>query len=328
MTDVNNQQYVNATGNSMTAAFIEGYGEQQLVQLGQRPVPSVAADQVLIEVQAAGVNPVDFHIRNGMIADSGTHTLPLILGWDAAGKVVARGNAVSQHNIGDEVFVFAPIDRQGSYAQFIAVDASLVVKKPRSLTMLESAAVPLAAVTAWQGLVDDGRLAAGQKVLIVGASGGVGGFAVQIAKALGAHVTASASGKNAAYVKSLGADEFIDYQRQDFTEEVADMDLVLVISSGGDLVKRAFAVVKAGGRVVSTLDDVAPECVARSGVNFSRMWVRPDGEDLAHIAQLIDDGDVRVHLDRVFPLADINAAIQRSEAQLAVGKMVIDLAQD
>lgn len=311
--------------SSMQAAYIEGYGTQQKLVLGQLPTPEVADHQVLIKVSAAGVNPVDFHIRNGMIADTGTHSLPLILGWDVAGSVVAKGALVSQHEVGDQVFAFAPIDRQGAYAEYISVDASLVAKKPNSLSQLESAGVPLAAVTAWQGLVEEGKLVSGQTVLILGASGGVGGFAVQIAKALGAHVIASASGKNAAYVKSLGADEFIDYKTTDFAKVVNEVDLAFVISSGGDLVKRAFSVVKEGGHLVSTLDDVEAEFVAKHQVNFSRMWVQPSGDDLARIGDMIDGGDIQVNLDRVYPLADINDAIKRSEAQLAVGKIVIDL---
>ena len=317
----------NQAVKTMTAAFIKGYGEQETMTIGQRPVPKIEANQVLIEVAAAGVNPVDFHIRNGMIADTGTHTLPLILGWDAAGKVVAKGENVSQHEIGDEVFVFAPIDKQGVYAEFLAVDADLVVSKPKTLTMNESAGVPLAAVTAWQGLVEEGKLSKGQKVLILGASGGVGGFAVQIAKALGAHVTASASGKNAAYVKSLGADEFIDYKTENFEDIAKDMDLVLVISSGGDLVKRAFSVVKKDGYVVSTLDDADADFVASTGVNFSRMWVKPDGNDLAIIGNMIDNGDVQIHIDSIYKLADVNDAIKRSEAQVAVGKIIVEVNQ-
>lgn len=315
----------NTIKQNMNAAYIEGYGQQQSLVLGQLPTPAVADHEILIQVTAAGVNPVDFHIRNGMIADSGAHTLPLILGWDVAGTVVAKGANVNQHEVGDQVFAFAPIDRQGAYAEFISVDASLAVKKPTRLSQLESAGVPLAAVTAWQGLVQEGQLNAGQRVLILGASGGVGGFAVQIAKALGAHVIASASGKNAAYVKSLGADEFIDYKTTDFADVVKEVDLVFVISSGGDLVKRAFKVVKAGGHVVSTLDDVEAEFVAGQSVNFSRMWVQPNGHDLAHISKMIDGGDIQVHLDRVYRLADINDAIKRSEAQVAVGKIVIDM---
>lgn len=317
----------NQTVKTMTAAFINGYGENETLTLGQLAKPKPAANQVLIEIAAAGVNPVDFHIRNGMIADTGTHTLPLILGWDAAGKIVEKGEDVSAYDLGDEVFVFAPIDQQGVYAQYVAVDAELVAKKPKTLTMNESAGVPLAALTAWQGLVEEGKVTKGQNVLILGASGGVGGFAVQIAKALGAHVTASASGKNAAYVKSMGADAFIDYKTTDFENVAKDMDMVFVISSGGDLVKRAFNVVKKGGYVVSTLDDVDAEFVASTGINFSRMWVKPDGNDLAIIGEMIDNGDVQVHIDSIYPLENVNDAIKRSEAQVAVGKIIVEVNQ-
>ncbi len=325
-------QAVNATktttpiiNNTMQAAYIERYGEQSPLIVGTRPTPTPAANQVLIKIAAAGVNPVDFHIRNGMIADTNTHTLPLVLGWDAAGTVVAKGADVTHHELGDDVFVFAPIDQQGTYAEYLAVDANLVVTKPKTINMTESAGVPLAATTAWQGLVTEGGLQAGQTVLILGAAGGVGSFAVQIAKALGAHVIASASAKNQAYVTGLGADEFIDYKTTRFEDKVTEPDLVFVISSGGDLVKRALNVVRTGGTVVSTLDDVAAEDWDASQVTFKRMWVQPNAEDLTTIANMIDQGQIHVRLDRVYTLAQANDALARSEAQLAVGKIVIEL---
>ncbi|WP_429083783.1 NADP-dependent oxidoreductase [Aeromonas bivalvium] len=311
--------------STMQAAYIESYGEQSPLMIGTRPIPTPAADQVLIRIAAAGVNPVDFHIRNGLIADTNVHTLPLILGWDAAGTVVAKGADVTHHELGDEVFVFAPIDQQGAYAQYLAVDANLVVAKPNTINMTESAGVPLAATTAWQGLVTEGGLQAGQTVLIVGAAGGVGGFAVQMAKALGAHVIASASGKNQAYVTGLGADEFIDYKTTRFEDRVNQPDLVFVISSGGDLVKRALNVVRPGGTVVSTLDDVAAEEWDANQVTFKRMWVQPNADDLAIIANMIDQGQVKVRIDRVYTLAQASDALARSEAQLAVGKIVIEM---
>ena len=309
--------------NTMKAAYIQAYGPDETLSIGLRPLPTMSDNQVLIKVAAAGVNPVDFHIRNGMIAETGTHTLPLTLGWDAAGTVVEKGHDVSNLEIADEVFVFAPIDQQGTYAQYVVVDANLVTHKPKTLTMNESAGVPLAAVTAWQSLFDEGKLSSGQRVLIIGASGGVGGFAVQIAKASGAHVIACSSGKNAAYVKSLGADEFIDYKTTKFEDVVQDVDLVLVISSGGDLVARALSVVRKGGVVVSTLDDADEQSIAKSGAHFSRMWVQPNAEDLSQIGNMIDDGAIKVNVDRIYPLADVNEAIKRSEAQLAVGKIII-----
>jgi len=309
----------------MKAAFITQYGNHEKITLGQLDKPTYGSTQVLIKVAAAGVNPVDFHVRNGMLQDSDTHTLPLVLGWDAAGTVAEIGEDVENLKIGDEIFVFSPISLQGTYAEYLAVDANLVVVKPKNLNMAESAGVPLAAVTAWQGLIQDGQLKKGQTVLVLGGSGGVGGFAIQIAKSIGAHVITTASAKNEAYVKSLGADEFINYKETEFDDVVKNVDLVLVTTNGDDVVARSLNITKKGGHVVSTLDDIDAETVKESAVNFSRMWVQPNGDDLTAIRDLIEQGDISVKIDSIYPLEKTNEAILKSESQRAVGKIIVSI---
>ena len=309
--------------NTMKAAVITQYGTDVEVALAEVAKPSIQSNQVLIKIAATGVNPVDFHVRNGMLADSGTHTLPLILGWDAAGTIEAIGDDVDQFELNDEVFVFSPIGEQGTYAEYIAVDAGLVAAKPKSLTLQESAAVPLAALTAYQGLKNDAQLKAGQTVVILGGSGGVGGFAIQIAKAMGARVITTASARNIDYVKQLGADEVINYKETEFDDVVKHPDAIFVTTNGDNVVERALNTTKKGGYVVSTLDDIDAATVEASGVHFSRMWVQNNGQDLATVGNMIDQGKITVKLDSTYPLENANDALLKSESNRAVGKIII-----
>lgn len=212
----------------MKAVYLEEYGNSQNLTFGDIAKPTIAPNQVLIKVQGAGVNPVDWMVREGFLQASGQHKMPLIVGWDAAGQVVEKGNNVSNLKLGEQVYVYAPISEQGAYAEYLAVDSDLVASAPKSLDIVTAAAVPLAATTAWQALVEGCQIKAGQRVLIHNASGGVGSFAVQIAKALGAYVIGTASASNKAYLTALGVDQFIDYQTQRFEDEVDELDAVLV----------------------------------------------------------------------------------------------------
>ena len=318
----------NNTNETMKASIITEYGEGVNLQMSTLPKPSITEDEVLIEVVAAGVNPVDFHVRNGMIKDMEVHTLPLVLGWDAAGIVSRIGENVKDLKVGDEVFVFAPIFGQGAYAQYISVDASLVALKPKTLNFVQSAAIPLAAVTAYQGLFRDGALQKGQKVLIHNASGGVGGFAVQLAKNAGAYVIAIASSSKEEYVKSLGADEFIDYTSTNFEEVLSDLDLVFVARGGADILEKSLAVLKSGGQMVSTLDELDVELKEKSNINFTRMWVQPSLEDLNAIKEQIDNAKMKVAIDSVYSFEEAQDALKRSESYKAVGKIVINIKED
>ena len=312
----------------MKAAQIKTYGDIKNLVTQETNMPEISSSQVLIKVHAAGVNPVDAYIRSGMFKDSGTHTLPLTLGWDAAGTIDSKGADVSDFNVGDEVFVFAPFAQNGTYAEYLAVEADLVVIKPKTLSFAESAAVPLAAVTAWQALFTEGKLQAGQRVLIHNTSGGVGSFAVQLAKAAGAYVIGTASAKNEQYVKNLGVDEFIDYKTSKFEDLVNSVDLVFAAVGGDDIVARSLKVIKPGGRLISALDEIDNSLAEQHQVMFHRIWVEPNSQDLTEIKKLIDAGKVTVHLDSVFSLADVQQAHLRTESKRAVGKIVLQVVTD
>lgn len=317
----------------MKAALIQTYGDIKNLVHQETVLPEISATQVLIKVHAAGVNPVDSYIRSGMFADTGTHTLPLTLGWDAAGTIDRIGSEVgadavkgiSDLKIGDEVFVFSAFAQNGSYAEYLAVEADLVVIKPKTLSFTESAAVPLAAVTAWQALFSEGKLQAGQRVLIHNTSGGVGGFAVQLAKAAGAYVIGTASAKNEQYVKGLGVDEFVNYQIEKFEDQVDSVDLVFAAVGGDNIVERSLKVIKPGGHLISALDELDHGLAEEQQVKFERIWVQPNGQDLNEIRKLIDEGKVTVNLDSVFPLAEAQQAHARSESKRAVGKIVLEV---
>ena len=317
----------------MKAALIQTYGDIKNLVHQETVLPEISPTQVLIKVHSAGVNPVDSYIRSGMFADTGTHTLPLTLGWDAAGTIDRIGSEVgadavegiSDLKIGDEVFVFSAFAQNGSYAEYLAVEANLVVIKPKTLSFVESAAVPLAAVTAWQALFSEGKLQAGQRVLIHNTSGGVGGFAVQLAKAAGAYVIGTASAKNKQYVKGLGVDEFINYQTEKFEDLVDSVDLVFAAVGGDNIVERSLKVIKPGGHLISALDELDHGLAEEQQVKFERIWVQPNGQDLNEIRKLIDEGKVTVNLDSVFPLAEAQQAHARSESKRAVGKIVLEV---
>ncbi|PMJ99287.1 NADP-dependent oxidoreductase [Vibrio sp. 10N.261.55.A7] len=309
----------------MRAIYIEQYGNADTLTLGELNTPTIKSNQVLIKVKGAGVNPVDWMVREGFLASSGEHDLPLVLGWDAAGEIVEKGDGVANVSLGDEVYVYAPISGQGAYAEYLAVDSDLVALKPKSLDMVTSAAVPLAASTAWQSLIEGCHLKAGDRVLIHNAAGGVGSFAVQIAKAKGAYVIGTASGSKRAYVEALGVDEFIDYRTQQFEEVVKDVDSVLVAVGADNTAERSLSVVRKGGHVVSLIDEVDEPLAKQHDVHFQRWWVMPKASDLQQIANLIDSGSIKVHLDKVFPLAEVKQAHALSESKRAQGKIVLEV---
>ncbi|WP_368084363.1 NADP-dependent oxidoreductase [Vibrio splendidus] len=309
----------------MKAVYLEEYGNAQNLTFGDIAKPTITPNQVLIKVQGAGVNPVDWMVREGFLESTGQHEMPLIVGWDAAGQVVEKGNNVSNLKLGEQVYVYAPISEQGAYAEYLAVDSDLVASAPKSLDIVTAAAVPLAATTAWQALVEGCQLKAGQRVLIHNASGGVGSFAVQIAKALGAYVIGTASSSNKAYLMALGVDQFIDYQTQRFEDLVDELDAVLVAVGGDGIAERSLEVVRKGGNVVSLLDDIESALPLQLGVNFQRWWVSPNARDLQRIAALIDDGVIKVNIDKVFPLSKAAQAQELSQSKRARGKIVLEV---
>ena len=309
----------------MKAAYIKQYGDVENLIVGDVPKPSISASQVLIKVKAAGVNPVDFHIRNGMLEDSGTHELPLVLGWDAAGIVSEVGQHVTDFKLGDEVYVYSPLTEQGAHAEYLAVDANFVAHKPASLSFIQSAAVPLAALTALQALTTHGELQKGQQVLIHNASGGVGSFAVQIAKHMGAYVIATGSLAKKDFIMGLGADEFIDYKQDDFEQHVSDMDLVFAAVGGNNIVERSLVVIKTNGRLISLLDEIDEKKAQSQNIHYARMVVEPSKTGLNTIANMLESNQLQVTIDSVFSLDDAKKAMVKSESARATGKIVIEV---
>jgi len=250
----------------------------------------------------------------------------LILGWDVSGEVVEVDPAVTEFKVGDEVYARPDIERDGGYAEYIAVKASDAAHKPTRLDHLHAAAVPLAALTAWQSLVDAAQLQAGQTVLIHAAAGGVGSLAVQLAKARGARVIATASALNSGIVTELGADQFIDYTKTHFEDVATDVDVVFD-TIGGDTQKRSWQVLKPGGILVSVVSPPPEAVAATHGVRGAFVFIRPSGEQLTQIADLIDGGRMRPVIHTVLPLAEVRQAHVISQTGHARGKIVLQVAE-
>lgn len=306
----------------MKAVRIHAFGGTDQLKVEEAPQPRPAADEVLIKVYATSVNPVDWKIREGQRKEKFPTSFPLTLGWDVSGVVEEAGENVTTLKKGDDVYSRPDPTRNGAYAEYIVVKADQVGFKPKSIDHTEAAAIPLAGLTAWQGLFDHGQLAAGQKVLIHAASGGVGSFAVQFAKWKGAYVIGTTSGKNAQMVRDLGADEVIDYKTEKFEEKLRDIDLVFD-TLGGDTQKRSLQVLKKGGRLITTLK---PEFVKEAGekdIHLESFTAQSYPGQLNEIAQLVDTGKVRPVVSEVLPLDQAAEAQAISEKGHVVGKIVL-----
>jgi len=322
------------------------------VRLGDMPDPTLREDDVMIQIHAAGVNPVDARIREGDFKAFLRYRLPIVLGCDVAGVVVSVGSRVRRFKPGDEVYARPADDRIGAFAELIAIREDEVAIKPKTLTMKEAASIPLVGVTAWQALVERANLQRGQKVLIHAGSGGVGTLAIQLAKHIGAMVASTTSTANVALVKSLGADVVIDYRKQDFAETLRDYDVVLnsldkrilekslrVLKPGGQLISisgppdAAFArsldlpwIMKTTLRTIMSVLSYGIKAKAkRRGVTYSFLFMRADGGQLAKITSLIDNGIIRPVVDRVFPFASTKEAMAYVEEGRAKGKVVVSI---
>ena len=302
----------------MRAIRIHRFGGPEVLQLDEIDKPSTDGGKLRIRVAAASVNPVDYKIRRGGYPGVSDADLPITLGKDLAGVVEI---AAGEFKVGDEVYAHVTWP-DGAYVDYAVVAPSGVAAKPKSLDMIAAAAVPLAATTAWQGLFDHGGLKSGQTVLIHGASGGVGGFAVQFAKAKGARVIATASGDGLQTVRDYGADVVVDYKTQKFEDVAHDVDLVFDLI-GGDTQARSFAVLKSGGTLISTVQNPDPAKAAEKQLKAERYIAMPNGEDLAEIGALIDAGKVKVVVARTFPLAEAADAHRFLENDHPRGKVVL-----
>ena len=309
----------------MFAYRIQQFGGPEVFKRQKIDVPMPEDHEVLVRVRTASANPVDIKTRAGKYPLIGADKLPYTLGRDFAGVVEAVGKAASQWKAGDEVYGFVG-QGQGAYAEFVIVDASALARRPTTVDWTVAGAVPLAALTAWQGLFDHGYLNAGERVLIHAGAGGVGHFAVQFAKVRGAEVFVTASGDGVEFVQGLGADHVIDYSQQRFEDAARDMDLVFDLV-GGETQQRSWAVVKPGGALVSTLNEPSQIEATSRGARATRYTARPDGKQLAEIGRLIDEGKVNVKLTAAFPFGAVPDALAMLEKGHVRGKVVVDMAQ-
>lgn len=333
---------------TMKAAYIDRYGDNNAVQMDELPVPEVGDNDVLVQVKAASVNPLDTRIRDGKLKQVLHYKLPLILGNDFAGVVVAVGPSVINVKVGDEVYARTDTMRIGSFAEYIAINQDNVAKKPKNLSMEEAGALPLVALTAWQALVDNGNVKKEQKVLIHGGAGGVGSMAIQLAKHLGAHVATTASAADTDTVKKYGADQVIDYRTEDFSNLLSGYDFVLD-TRGGETLQKSLTVLKPGGMVVSVngtpnapmADELnlgplmklvftamsfkTNNLAKKLGVKYSFLFMQPSGVQLTKLAKLFENKTLKPVIDKVYPFASTRDALAYSESGKAKGKIVINV---
>lgn len=313
---------------TMKAVRIHGYGGREALTYEDAPCPDVKEGEVLIRVAATTVNPFDWAARSGYVASYYTYTFPHILGLDVSGVVEATGEGVTEFSVGDEVYARAHPSKNGAYATYISLPASLVAKKPKSLDFIQAAAVPHAAYSAWFALFDLANLQAGQTVLIHAAAGGVGSFAVQLAKLRGAKVIGTSSAENLDFLRELGADEVIDYNATRFEDVVHDVDLVLdLVGDMGDSTQtRSWKVLKPGGMLVSLVQFPSPEAAAEHGVHSGFAGAEAcDGKFLAEIGELIDSGKLHPVVTTVLPLSEIQKAHEQSEGRHLRGKIALQV---
>jgi NADPH:quinone reductase-like Zn-dependent oxidoreductase len=308
---------------TMKAVRMHGYGAPEVLKYEDAPRPEPAEGEVLVKVHAASVNPVDWKIRAGYLRSFRDYPMPFILGWDFSGTIAELGPGVAHFwRSGDEVYARPDMGRDGAYAEYIAVRASEIQHKPKSLDHIYSAAIPLAALTAWQAIFDAAQLRAGQRILIHAAAGGVGTFAVQLAHWKGAYVIGTASKRNHDFVKELGADEVIDYQATRFEDAVRDVDVVLD-SMAGETRDRSWQVLKKGGVLVSILGQPSQEDANRHGVRGAGIFVQPNPSQLAELSYLADAGKVRPIIDTVLSLPEAARAHEMNQTLHTRGKIVL-----
>ena len=329
----------------MKAYVIKRYGKNPL-ELVDVPLPTVGDKDLLVEIRAASINPVDFKIRDGKLKVLLNYDMPLIMGNDFAGVVTKVGSQTTRFKVGDEVYARAPENRIGSFAEFIAIDEDAVALKPQKLSFNEAASIPLVGLTSYQAMYDVLKLKPGQKILIHAGSGGVGTFAIQLAKSIGAFVATTTSESGQQLVKSLGADKVINYKKENFEEVLSDFDAVFD-TLGGDSLKKSFTILKRGGEIVSVsgvpnarfaneqgfgiLKTMIFSLISlglrklenKFGVRYTFLFMKSSGEQLRAITNLIDAGKVNPVIDQVFPFNEVQSAIEYSEQGRAKGKIIV-----
>jgi len=309
----------------MNVVQIRQYGQPEVLSFEQIPRPKPAPGELLVRVLAAGVNPVDLKTRagGGIAGRCGTDYFPLILGWDISGIVEEIGPGASGFKVGDAVFGMPRFpDVAAAYAEYVTAPAVDLALKPESIDHIHAAALPLVSLTAWQALFEAADLKAGQRILIHAAAGGVGHIAVQLAKWKNAFVIGTASGRNAEFLADIGLDQFVDYQTHRFEDMAADVDVVLDTMSG-DVRERSWAVFKPGGVIVSILGPPSAETATRYRVRTAAVLVHPDGNQLAEIAALVDEGTLRPNVEAVYSLAEAAQAHGHVQEGHTRGKVVL-----
>lgn len=315
----------------MKAAYINDFGGRDKINYTEDfPKPVVGEGEVLVRIKAAGVNPVDYKIREGYRRNL-TINFPAILGWDMAGVVEDRGFGARRFNIGDEVFAYARrlVVEKGTYAEYISIPECYLAAKPKSISFEDAASVPLVGLTAYQSLHEKGKIKAGQIVLILGASGGVGSMAVQLSKVVGARVVALASEVNRDYLLSIGADQFVNYKDEDWVSkffklysEKADFVFDCI---GKETLPKGFECVKAGGTLVSITNQPNEEMITKYKITNLYHFVEPNVLHLGHLASLIDDGKIKTHVNKILPLHKVAQAHELIESEHTRGKIVLSI---
>ncbi|HKO80137.1 MAG TPA: NADP-dependent oxidoreductase [Chitinophagaceae bacterium] len=332
----------------MKAFIVNRYGIKEKLQLTEIAEPVVKETDILVQVHSAGVNLLDSKIRNGEFKMILPYKTPFTLGHDVSGVVTKVGSNVSKFKVGDEVYARPADHRIGTFAEFISINENDAAIKPKNLSMEEAASIPLVGLTAWQALVEKANLKKGQKVFIQAGSGGVGTFAIQLAKQLAAMVATTTSTANIDLVKSLGADVIIDYKKEDFETKLKDYDVVLN-SQDTKTLEKSLKVLKPGGKVISISGPPDPDFgkeinanwflkiilkflsagirkkAKRLGVNFSFLFMRAQGEELSQITKLVESGVIKPVMDKVFPFEQINEAMSYVETGRAKGKVVVKM---
>lgn len=310
----------------MKAIAIKQYGRKEQLKEIDIPKPTPKEKQVIVKLHATSINPIDWKLREGYLKAMMPFEFPIILGWDVAGIVEEVGEHVQDFKVGDRVFARPETTNRGTYAEYTIVDTHLLAKIPDNISFEEAACVPLAGLTAWQCLFDFGNIQKGDKVLIHAGAGGVGTFAIQLAKSVGAYVAATAGTHNVEFLKSLGADEVIDYKKQDFEKVLTEFDFVLD-SLGGENQEKSFTVLKEGGKLASIVSEPNQEKAKQKNIKSGNVWLVPNGQQLEKIANLLGQNKLRVIIGHKFPFSEegIKEAHALSESHHAKGKIVIQI---
>ncbi|AYD47736.1 NADP-dependent oxidoreductase [Arachidicoccus soli] len=331
----------------MKAFIVKNYGKKEKLHLTDWAEPTLNNNDVLVQVHSAGVNSLDLLIKNGEFKLFLPYKPPFVNGHDVAGVITKIGSDVSMFKVGDKVYSRPSDYRIGTFAEYVAIDENDVALKPKNLSMEEAGSIPLVGLTAWQALIEVGKINRGQKVFIQAGSGGVGTFAIQLAKYLGAFVATTTSTKNMELVKSLGADLIIDYKTEDFETKLKDYDLVLHSNKDPKTLEKSFRVLKSGGQLISLVGPPTPEFATEIGlplylklvtklismgaknkakkknISFKFLFMRAEGKQLGQITQLIEAGVIKPVIDKVFPFEQTNEALTYVETGRSKGKVVV-----